>query len=152
MEDLETMIAAGLGCRKGCAGEDLVRALHAALAGAGRALSEVHTLYAPAFKAEEDALLQIARELDKPLVLLGLEELQLQAAHALTQSAQVAARFGIPSIAETAALAGACAFADAREARAKLLGPRHISGGASCALAVAADSGVADEPPQGGTK
>lgn len=147
------MIAAGLGCRKGCAGEDLARALDAALAGAGRALSEVHALYAPAFKAGEHALLQIAQRLGKPLVLLRLEELQLQAAHALTHSAQVSVRFGIPSIAETAALAGACAFGDAPEARARLLGPRHISGGASCALAVAADVGdVANHTTHGGTK
>jgi cobalt-precorrin 5A hydrolase len=149
MENHETMIAAGLGCRKGCAGEDLVRALDAALEGAGRALSEVHALYAPAFKAEEGALVQIAERLGKPLVLLRMEELQLQAAHALTQSAHVAVRFGIPSIAETAALAGACASSDARDAGAKLLGPRHIAGGASCALAVAADGGVAS---RGGAK
>jgi cobalt-precorrin 5A hydrolase len=152
MEDHETMIAAGLGCRKGCAGDDLVRALDAALAGAGRALSEVHALYAPAFKAEEDALVQIARRLGKPLVLLRMEDLQLQAAHALTQSAQVALRFGLPSIAETAALAGACALRDAPLARARLLGPRHTSGGASCALAVAADGGEANDPTYGGTR
>ncbi len=151
MEDHEAMIAAGLGCRKGCAGEDLVRALDAALAGAGRALSEVHALYAPAFKAEEYALWQIAERLGKPLVLLRMEDLQLQAAHALTQSAPVVVRFGVPSIAETAALAGACALSDAREVHAKLLGPRHISGGASCALAVAAGSGHENGSRPGGT-
>jgi cobalt-precorrin 5A hydrolase len=138
------MIAAGLGCRKGCASADLVRALETALASVGRALSDVSALYAPEFKAEESALVEIARQLGKPLVLLGMDALQLQAAHALTQSAQVAVRFGIPSIAETAALAGACALADSTAVRPTLLGPRQIAGGASCALAVATDLALGD--------
>ncbi|HET6334884.1 MAG TPA: cobalamin biosynthesis protein [Polyangiales bacterium] len=138
------MIAAGLGCRKGCASADLVRALETALASAGRALSDVSALYAPEFKAEESALVEIARQLGKPLVLLGMDALQLQAAHALTQSAQVAVRFGIPSIAETAALAGACALAESSAMRPTLLGPRQIAGGASCALAVATDFALGD--------
>lgn len=131
------MIAAGLGCRKGCAGADLVRALEITLASAGRALSEVRALYAPDFKAEEPALVEIAQQLGKPLVLLRMEQLQRHAGSALTQSEQVAVRFGIPSIAETAALAGACALADSHHMRPKLLGPRQIAGGASCALAIA---------------
>jgi cobalt-precorrin 5A hydrolase len=131
------MIAAGLGCRKGCVGADLVRALEAALASAHRALSDVHALYAPDFKVDENGLVELAHQLGKPLVLLPMHDLQLQAANVLTQSAQVADRFGVPSIAETAALAGACALADSAAVRPRLLGPRHIAGGASCALAVA---------------
>jgi cobalt-precorrin 5A hydrolase len=136
------MIAAGLGCRKGCAGTDLLRALEAALANAGRALHEVHALYVPEFKADELALSQLANELGKPLILLRMEALQLQAARALTQSEQVKIRFGVPSIAETAALAGACVLDPTPSQKIpQLLGPRQIAGDASCALAVAADGG-----------
>ena len=127
------MIAAGLGCKRGCSSGDVLLALEAALASAGRALSEVQALYAPEFKAEEPALSAAAQHLGKPLRLLPMADLQLQAAHALTHSEQVSARFGVPSIAETAALAGACTR---ERSRASLLGPRQIAGGASCALAV----------------
>jgi cobalt-precorrin 5A hydrolase len=127
------MIAAGLGCRHGCASSDLLRALEAALASTGRALEEIGALYVPEFKADEPALAEVATELGKPLRVLSMEQLQLQAAHALTQSEYVASRFGLPSIAETAALAGACTR---ENPRASLLGPRQVSGGASCALAI----------------
>jgi cobalt-precorrin 5A hydrolase len=144
------MIAAGLGCRKGCASADLVLALESALARAGRALHEVHSLYAPEFKADEGALTEIARQLGKPLVLLCMEQLQLQAAHALTQSESVAVRFGLPSIAETAALAGACVLGRTPPgATAQLLGPRQIAGGASCALAIAAVGRAQPTPGDG---
>jgi cobalt-precorrin 5A hydrolase len=127
------MIAAGLGCRRGCASDDLLRALNAALASAGRALDEVGALYCPEFKADEPALAEVATQLGKPLRVLSLQQLKLHAAHALTRSEQVASRFDLPSIAETAALAGACTSA---HSRASLLGPRQVSGGASCALAI----------------
>jgi cobalt-precorrin 5A hydrolase len=136
------MIAAGLGCRRGCAGEDLIRALESALASAGLTLHAVDALYAPEFKVEEIALAQIAHELGKPLVLLGMRQLQLQAAHALTRSERVLVRFGLPSIAETAALAGASVLG---KSRARLLGPRQVAGGASCALATPALSNTSGE-------
>lgn len=130
------MIAAGLGCRKGCSHEDLQRALEGALVAAARGIEDVRALFAPDFKAEEPALHAIARELAKPLQLLCPEQLQLQAAHALTHSAHVSARFDLPSIAETAALAGARLLAPSSDSRPRLLGPRHVAGNATCALAV----------------
>jgi cobalt-precorrin 5A hydrolase len=139
------MIAVGLGCRKGCAGADVVRAVETALASAGRTLADVHAFYAPDFKADESAIRETAHQLGKPVVWVRLEALQLQAAHALTQSAQVALRFGLPSIAETAALAGACTLAASPASRPTLLGPRHIAGGASCALAVAHPSSTSGD-------
>jgi cobalt-precorrin 5A hydrolase len=134
------MIAAGLGCKRGCASADVLRALDLALASAGRVLADVQALYAPEFKAEEPALREVARQLDKPLRLLAMAELQRHASHALSHSEQVSIRFGVPSIAETAALAGASTH---EHPRASLLGPRQIAGGASCALAIATPSGIA---------
>jgi cobalt-precorrin 5A hydrolase len=122
------MIAAGIGCRRACARGDIIAAIARALEAAGRALAEVHALYAPEFKSQEEALTHVANELGKPLVLLGRDALEAQAAFVLTRSARVVERVGLPSVAETAALAGA-------GAAARLLGPRAAVGGATCALA-----------------
>lgn len=129
------MIAAGFGCRKGCSGHDLLLALRGALAAAQRDIADVRALYAPEFKGEEPALQRLAQELDKPLQFLREDQLQLQAAHAQTRSEQVENRFNLPSIAETAALAGACLLANSSANRPTLLGPRFIAGSATCALA-----------------
>ncbi len=65
-----------------------------------------------------------------PLTPLPLEALQAEAGRVLTRSEAVMARFGVPAIAEAAALAGA-------GAGGRLLGPRLAEGGATCAVAVA---------------
>ena len=128
------MIAGGVGCKQGCAEREIVRALELALAAAARSLPDVIALYAPEWKRDEPGLARAAEQLGKCLVLLPLAELQTQAHAALSDSEQVARRFGLPSVAETAALAGALTFAPARHTP-RLLGPRQIAGGAACALA-----------------
>jgi cobalt-precorrin 5A hydrolase len=130
------VIAAGVGCRSSCDVEDLVGAVVTALKNGARDLSEVHALYAPDFKREEPSLMLIAQKLGKAIVWLPLGELEKYASQALTSSDLVMQRFGLPSIAETAALAGARAISHGK-ASARLLGPRAICGGATCALAVA---------------
>ena len=77
-------------------------------------------------------LAQAAAQLGLPLVHLRLEQLQAQAPKALSRSAHVERHFGLPGVAETAALAGA-------GAGARLLGPRALAGGATCALAEESD-------------
>lgn len=129
------MIAAGLGCRAGCDVDDVMLAVAGALTSAGRHIREVQALYTADFKASELGLRRAAALLDKPLVQLPLERLEAQACGALTQSARVLALFAVPSLAETAALAGAAASSQTDLAR--LLGPRHVSGHATCALASA---------------
>jgi cobalt-precorrin 5A hydrolase len=133
------MSAGGIGCRKGCDARDIVQAIERALEAAGQAACDLHALYAPDFKREERGLALAAEQLGKPLVFLPLRQLQAQASHALSASAHTLSRFGVPSIAETAALAGAGAFDAATAAAfvARLLGPRQLVGGASCALAIA---------------
>jgi cobalt-precorrin 5A hydrolase len=133
------MIAAGLGCRKGCAPSDLLAAVSGALAQAGQTLAAVQLLCAPDWKRDEPALAHAARELGKPLCFLSLAELQAQSAAAVTRSERVQQQFAVPSVAETAALAGACRAAGGPHA-AQLLGPRRIAGGATCALAQAAEA------------
>ena|SRR5688572_12473967 len=129
------MIAAGLGCRKGCSPTDIIQALSLALELEGLGVADVQVLVSMAPKATEAGLHAAAAELGKRLVLLPESALAAQASGALTASASVAARFDLPSVAETAALAGAVVLAGAN-GRARLLGPRQVAGGAACALAI----------------
>jgi cobalt-precorrin 5A hydrolase len=128
------MITAGLGCRRACAPEDVVAAITAALACAGRNISEVSALYAPAARMDASALRAAAAQLGKRLEFVALERLAQHSEGALTHSERVLSALGIPSAAETAALAGACAQRPGSSAR--LLGPRSSAGGATCALAM----------------
>lgn len=127
------MIAAGLGCRRACAPEDVVAAITAALARAGRCIDEVSALYAPAARTDSAALRAAAAQLGKRLEFVALERLAQHSAAVLTRSERVLSALGIPSAAETAALAGACAARPSCSPR--LLGPRSSAGGATCALA-----------------
>jgi cobalt-precorrin 5A hydrolase len=134
MENRQAVIAVGLGCRAGCSVEDVLCALATALASNDCPISQVHAFYTAYFKGGEAGLLAAADRLQRPLVLLSFEQLRAQTDRILTPSTKVMAEFQLPAVAEAAALAGAAlSFACTR---ARLLGPRQIAGGATCALAV----------------
>lgn len=128
------MIVAGVGCRSGCSADDVLAALHAALAASERAPAEVHALFAPESKRAEPGLVAAAAQLRKPLLALTNDALQLQARATLTSSTHALRHFGVGSVAEAAALAGACRVG---AGTARLLGARCVAGGATCALALA---------------
>lgn len=128
------MIAAGLGCRAGCPVADIVAAVRRAAAENGVAVAEVRALYSADFKASEPGLRRAADALGKPLLFLSTLALAEHAASVATRSERVLERFGLPSVAETAALAGAFELGEQR-APVRLLSARHLAGGASCALA-----------------
>jgi cobalt-precorrin 5A hydrolase len=130
----QIMIAVGVGCRSGCDESGILSAIERALLAAHKTHDETHALYAPDFKQAEAGLMRAAHLLSKPLVLLSMTQLRAHAAFTLSHSQQVQRRFGVPSIAETAALAGAATFAP--RARPRLLGPRQHFADATCALAV----------------
>ncbi len=134
MENREIVIAAGLGCRASCSAADVIAALHMALTHNGLDVSAVRALYSLELKRGEESLRRAAAELGRPLILLARAALAAQASRALTASAAVAARFDLPSVAETAALAGAFELGE-RRAPARLLSPRWVAGAAACALA-----------------
>jgi cobalt-precorrin 5A hydrolase len=128
------VIAAGVGCRAGCAPADIVAAVRSAVAQSGLCLADVRALYSAEFKASEPNLRRAADALEKPLVLLPAAALEAQACGAASRSPQVLARFELPSVAETAALAGAFELGQ-RRAPVRLLAPRLVAGAATCALA-----------------
>jgi cobalt-precorrin 5A hydrolase len=128
------LLAAGLGCRAGCALEQVLDVLQQALTAEGRTLAEVQALHTVDFKESEPALRRAAELLQKPLIAFSLEQLRACSAGAHTQSAHTLQRYGVPSIAETAALAGAAALPHA-QGSARLLAARSNSGSATCALA-----------------
>ncbi|MGV8996140.1 MAG: cobalamin biosynthesis protein [Parvibaculaceae bacterium] len=122
------MIAAGIGCRKDCSPADIISAINLALRQAGLTMHDVNILCAPSFKMPAPEIVAAAKALDRPLVFAELDALARRDTETLTQSPQVAMRFGLSSVAETSALVGA-------GSPSRLLGPRIASGGATCALA-----------------
>lgn len=124
------MIAAGLGFRAGVSRAQLRAALERALAEHGRTLSDVHTLCVADFKGDDLELRALAEQLEKPLHVFALDT--LRAAPTLTQSSEVLRRYGVGSLSEACALAGAFAHGSG----ARLLGTRLIAGSVTCALAI----------------
>lgn len=98
-------VAIGIGCRKNCSAGAVEALVHRALQQAdGAAPIGLFTLIE---KRGETGLHEAARNIGLALLFLTREQLSKRSSDALTRSARVEALFGAPSIAETAALAGA---------------------------------------------
>jgi cobalt-precorrin 5A hydrolase len=134
------LIAIGLGCRKHCASEAIVALVRRALAGCAGVVGAPR-LFSLVDKKDEPGLNAAAAMLELDLVFLPREALAAAASRLLTRSAATRRRFGLDSVAEAAALAGA-------GPEARLLGPRFAANGATCAIAVAGR--VDSLPPCGG--
>ncbi|WP_242530731.1 cobalamin biosynthesis protein [Roseococcus thiosulfatophilus] len=127
----QAMMVAGLGCRRGAAAEDVLAAIAAALAVAGRERAALAALATSVAKAGEAGLREAAATLGLELRALPEAALHAAAPRCLTRSARALDATGLPSLAEAAALAGA-------GEGARLLGPRVAAGrAATCALAEA---------------
>ncbi|GAC1331727.1 MAG: cobalamin biosynthesis protein [Beijerinckiaceae bacterium] len=122
------IVAIGIGCRRGVKAADVAAVVQRTLAEAGLAPANA-TLFSVEGKADEAGLAEAARRLAMPLVFLSEHALATRAAEAQTRSARVEALYGLPSIAETAVLAGA-------GAGSRLVVRRVSGGGATCAIAV----------------
>jgi cobalt-precorrin 5A hydrolase len=127
----KTIIAIGVGCRAGVAGEAVAALVRRALAEAGAPKGE-RRMFTLAAKAGEPGLIEAARLLGVALTPLPLEALEAQAERIVTPSAAARARFGAPNIAEAAALAGA-------GAGGRLLSPRLAADRATCAVALSSE-------------
>jgi cobalt-precorrin 5A hydrolase len=128
---MSRIVAIGVGCRAGVAGEAIAALVRRALKEAGAPEGE-RRIFTLAAKAEEPGLIEAARIIGAALTPLPIEALSAQAGRILMPSARAQARFGAPNIAEAAALAGA-------GVGGRLLGPRLAADGATCAVALSAD-------------
>ena len=128
---MSRLIAIGVGCRAGVAGEAIAALARRALADMGAPPGE-RRMFTLAAKCAEPGLIEAARLLLAPLTPLPLEALRAQAERILTPSAAAELRFGAPNIAEAAALAGA-------GEGGRLLGPRITADGATCAVALSSE-------------
>jgi cobalt-precorrin 5A hydrolase len=120
-------VAIGIGCKRGCSADAIV-ALVARAMTAGSCAEANACLFTHAAKQNEPGLADAAKALGLLLVFLEAEVLRQASLRAATSSPKVMALFGLPSIAETAALAGA-------GPSSVLLVARMSDGGASCAIA-----------------
>ena len=102
----QAVIAVGVGCRKGCPADEIVALVHEALI-ALPAVATPSGLFTIAAKRGEAGLVEAAAQLGLPLAFFETEELQSFATSALTTSPRIETAYGVPSVAETAALAGA---------------------------------------------
>lgn len=127
------MIVAGIGCKRGAAAGDVEAAIRAALARAGVAATALDAIATMIGKNQEPGIAAAAKNLGIRIVALQQSELEAAGARAVTRSERVLALTGVPSVAETAALAAA--GADAR-----LIAPRLVVGGAACALAASGEA------------
>ena len=123
------MIVAGIGCRRGAAAAAIEQSIEAARAECRMDPSALDALATASEKGEEPGLRDAANRLSLPLILVSEPQLVLAADRALSVSQRVLDLKGVPSIAETAALAAA-----GRNAR--LLAARVSNREASCAIAI----------------
>jgi cobalt-precorrin 5A hydrolase len=124
----KTMIVAGIGCRRGAAARDVEAAIRTALARAGVAAASLDAIATMLGKNDEPGIAAAAKILGVRVIALQQSALEAASARVATRSERVLALTGVPSVAETAALAAA--GADAR-----LIATRLVVGGAACALA-----------------
>jgi cobalt-precorrin 5A hydrolase len=124
----QTMIVAGVGCRKGVRAAEIEAAITAAFAQAGVARSELRLIATSAAKGGEPGIAAAASAIGVTLVLIPPSDLAAAGLRAATRSERVMAVAGVPSVAEAAALA-------AGGPAARLIAPRIAVGPATCALA-----------------
>jgi cobalt-precorrin 5A hydrolase len=123
------MMVAGLGCRAGATADAVAEAFAAALARCGLVGSQIDALATDSEKSGEVGIRALAEALGLPLIFVGAREMQSAADRAITVSERVVLLKGVPSVAETVALAAA-------GGAARLLAPRVATASVTCAIAV----------------
>jgi cobalt-precorrin 5A hydrolase len=121
------LIAIGIGCREAATGDAIVALVRDALAKAGTRAGKPR-LFTIESKRGAANVAAAAAALGWELSFLDRAQLQAQVSRAMTRSERVARHIGLPSVAETAALAGA-------GEGGRLVVPRLAADGATCAIA-----------------
>ena len=120
------MIAIGIGCKSGVKADEVVALIEDGLS---RVANETSVgLFTVASKSHESGLAEADASLSLPLLFLPEIALKNVACRTETSSERVVALFGVPSIAETAALVGA-------GEGSTLILPRISRGNVTCAIA-----------------
>lgn len=122
------MIAIGVGCRRFTPAVAIEALIRQALAKTDAATATA--LFTIEDKADEPGLSEAANRLGLTLTFLARDALRAQTPRVRTRSRRADAEFGVPSVAEAAALAGA-------GANATLILPRIVADGVTCAIAIA---------------
>ena len=123
------MMVVGIGCRKGAVAEAISAAIAASLERCGIEPSSIDALATASAKSDEAGIIATARLLGLPLICVPEDEMKLTAGRTATSSARIIALKGVPSVAETAALAAA-------GPSSRLLAPRLATPTVTCAIAV----------------
>jgi cobalt-precorrin 5A hydrolase len=123
-------LLAGIGCRRGIARAAIQGWLRESLEAAGWAFGSLAALATVILKADEPGLIELARELELPLLAFSSAELALQPGTE-TPSERVRAHIGITGVSEPAALRAAGA--------SRLAVPKRIGLGVTVALARTVD-------------
>jgi len=124
------MIVAGIGCRKGTTAQEIDAAIDAALAEAGQPREALSCIATSDGKGAEAGIIEATAGRGLRLVLVKPAELEAAGPRTQSSSPRVKELFGVPSVAEAAALAAA-------GPDAALLVPRIVVGPATCAIAAA---------------
>jgi cobalt-precorrin 5A hydrolase len=121
-------VAIGIGCRARTPASDIITHVARVLRDAKLDAADAQ-LFSIEAKQHETGLIEAARLLAMPIAFLSREALAAHAADAVTRSARVEALYDLPSVAETAALAGA-------GEGSRLVVPRVVAGPVTCAIAM----------------
>ncbi|MDH5797803.1 MAG: precorrin-3B C(17)-methyltransferase, partial [Paracoccaceae bacterium] len=122
----------GVGCARGCDPAELKALADAVLDKAGIAPAALAAIGTIALKADEPAILALARAYGVPLRLFGADELEAETPRLKNPSEVVFAEVGCHGVSEGAALA-------LGGDDAVLIAPKEKTANATCALAVAPD-------------
>jgi cobalamin biosynthesis protein CbiG len=132
-EALSARYAIGIGARKNIDARELAILVREVAARHGVELQSA-TLATIVARGDEPGLQGAARLLDMAVVFLSLENLRARGNDVLTRSARIQEMFGVGSVAEAAALAGA-------GSGSTLLAPRVATTRLACAIARAKNGG-----------
>jgi len=122
------MIVAGIGCKRGATAQEIDAAIDAALAEANETHEALGLIATSDGKGSETGIIEAAAGRGVQLVLVKPAALEAAGPRTQNSSPRVKELFGVPSVAEAAALAAA-------GPEAALVVPRLIVGPATCALA-----------------
>jgi len=98
-------ITVGVGCARNCPPEELVDLVRSVLNEAGVCDAAIHSVNTISLKADEPAILDLAKTLNAPLRLFSSSELEMETSRLATPSEVVFAEVGCHGVAEAAALA-----------------------------------------------